>query len=207
MKFNELLRIVDGEAVFSSALLYAGLESPNSIRAQISRWVKEGKLLKLRRALYAVNPDYSGKNPDSFISANAMITPSYVSCQTALAWHGVIPEASVSVTSVTSGRSCIIANALGTFIYRHVVPELLWGYETIDPESSLQCRVALPEKALLDLVYLEPQGDSVPFLRQLRMSDENISLGLFKEFAERWGRKKILRAADNTAAVLLEKLP
>jgi len=62
MKFNELLRIVDGEAVFSSALLYAGLESPNSIRAQISRWVKEEKLLKLRRALYAVNPDYSGKN-------------------------------------------------------------------------------------------------------------------------------------------------
>jgi predicted transcriptional regulator of viral defense system len=207
MKFNELLRIAGGEAFFSSALLYAGLESPNNIRAQLSRWVKEGKLIKLRRTLYAITPDYSGVTPDLFIVANALVTPSYVSCQTALAWHGVIPEASVSVTSVTSGRSCIVTNALGTFIYRHVVPELLWGYENIDTERFGQCRVALPEKALLDLVYLEPRGDSVPFLRQLRMSDENISLGLLKEFAERWGRKKMLRAAGNTVAVLSEEVP
>jgi hypothetical protein len=39
------------------------------------------------------------------------------------------------------------------------------------------------------------------------MSDENISLGLLKEFAERWGRKKMLRAAGNTVAVLSEEVP
>lgn len=203
MKFDELLRIVRNEHVFSSALLYAGLQSPDSVRVQISRWVKEGKLIKLRRRLYAVSPAYSAVTPDPFIVANSLVTPSYVSCQTALVWHGVIPEGSISVTSITSGRSCTITNALGTFIYRHVNPELLWGYENFKVSSYGACRIALPEKALLDLVYLEPAGDSIPYLRQLRMSEDSISIDLLKKFAQRWGRKKIIRAANNAIALFV----
>ncbi len=206
MKFNELLRIVGKEPVFSSALLYAGLQSRCGIQVQISRWVKEGKLIYLRKQLYAVSPDYSGVTPDSFIVANSIVTPSYVSCQTALAWHGVIPEAAVSVTSVTSGRSTTVTNSLGSYFYRHAKPELLWGFENVDVPGSGSFRIAFPEKALLDLVYLEPAGDSIPYLRQLRMSEGSLSFPLLKEFAQRWGRKKIMRAADNTIALLAEAL-
>ncbi|MCD4708664.1 MAG: hypothetical protein K8S62_13100 [Candidatus Sabulitectum sp.] len=77
MKSSELLRIVHNEPVFSSGLLYAGLQSPDSIRIQISRWVKEGKLIKLRKRLYTVSPDYSGVTPDLFIVANSLVTSSY----------------------------------------------------------------------------------------------------------------------------------
>ena len=201
MKFNELLKIVRNEPVFSSALLYAGLKSPDGVQVQICRWVEEGRLIKLRKQLYAVSPEYSGVEPDPFIVANSIVTPSYVSCQTALAWHGVIPEAAVSVTSVTSGRSCTCTNSLGTHIYRHVRPELLWGFEKVDVPGSGSFRIALPEKALLDLVYLEPGGDSIPYLRQLRMSEGSISIPLLTEFAGRWGRKKIIRAVDNAIAL------
>ncbi len=202
MKFNELLRIVGNEPVFSSALLYAGLQSPGGIQAQISRWVKEGKIIKLRRRLYAVNPEYSGVTPDPLIVANSIVVPSYVSCQTALAWHGVIPEAVSSVTSITSGRSCTFSNPAGTFIYRHVKPELLWGFEKEGIPGSGSFRIAFPEKALLDLVYLEPAGDSFPYLSHLRMSEGSISVPRLRKFAGRWGRKKIARAAENIIALL-----
>jgi len=77
MKPSELLRIVRNEPVFSSGLLYAGLQSPDSIRVQVSQWDKEGKLIKLQRRLYTVTPDYSGVTPDPFIVANSLVTPSY----------------------------------------------------------------------------------------------------------------------------------
>ncbi len=202
MKFNELLQIVGKEPVFSSALLYAGLKSPSGIQAQISRWVKEGKLIKLRRRLYTVSPEYSGVTPNPFIVANSIVVPSYISCQAALAWYGVIPEAVSAVTSITSGRSCTISNSAGTYIYRHVKPELLWGFEKEDVPESGSFRIAFPEKALLDLVYLEPAGDSVSYLRQLRLSEGSISVSRLREFAGRWGCKKIERAADNIIALL-----
>lgn len=202
MKFNELLRIVGKEPLFSSALLFAGLQSPNAIRVQLSRWVEQNKLIKLRRSLYAVSPEFSGFTPDPFIVANAMVTPSYVSCQTALAWHGVIPEASTSITSITSGRSCTITNSLGTFIYRHIKPELLWGYEEIEMRPLGSSRIALPEKALLDLTYLEPKGDSLSYLNQLRLNPESISDVTLHKFATRWNRKKISRTVDNLDSLL-----
>jgi len=202
MKFNDLLKITKNEPVFSSALLYAGLQSPDALRVQISRWVNDKKLLQLRRGLYAVSPDYSGQTPDLFIAANTIKTASYVSCQTALAWHGVIPDISNAVTSVTSGRSCTVSNALGTFIYRHVKPELLWGYESAKTPSTDVARIAVPEKALLDLVYLEPGGDSLPYLKQLRLSEDGLSLNILNNLAARWGRKKIFRAAQNITTLL-----
>ncbi|MCD6589417.1 MAG: hypothetical protein J7K88_12785 [Candidatus Fermentibacteraceae bacterium] len=202
MKFNDLLKITKNEPVFSSALLYAGLQSPDALRVQISRWVNDKKLLQLRRGLYAVSPDYSGQTPDLFIAANTIKTASYVSCQTALAWHGVIPDISNAVTSVTSGRSCTVSNALGTFIYRHVKPELLWGYESAKTPSTDVARIAVPEKALLDLVYLEPGGDSLPYLKQLRLSEDGLSLNILNNLAARWGRKKIIRAAENITTLL-----
>jgi len=202
MKFNELLQITKNEPVFSSALLYAGLQSPDALRVQISRWVKDKKLLQLRRGLYAVSPDYSGKTPDLFVVANTIMSASYVSCQTALAWHGVIPDISNSITSVTSGRSSIVTNPLGTFIYRHVKPELLWGYDSTKVPSADARRIATPEKALLDLVYLEPNGDSLSYLKQLRLSDEGISLSILNSIAKKWGKKKIIRATRNISSLL-----
>ncbi len=205
MKFDELLRITAGEQVFTTGFLSSGLQSLEGLQVQLSRWVSEGKLIKLRRGLYSVSPKYSGIRVHPFIAANAMISASYVSCQSALAFHGVIPEDVPSVTSITSGKGITLTNSLGSFIYRHVKSDHLWGFKGEHLGEGRYARVASPEKALLDLVYLEPGGDTVPFLRQLRLNGEGISPDLLKETAARWGRRKLFRATENALSVILEE--
>lgn len=196
MKFGELIEIVRDEPVFSTGLLLAGDVSPQGIRAQLSRWVREGRLIMLRRGLYAIAPPYRTKTPSPFVVANALSPGSYVSCQSALSWHGVIPEGVKAVTSVTPGRPGIHTNPLGTFIQRHVTPDLLWGFENAPMPEGGSARMALPEKALLDLLYLEHAGGSPEYIRQLRLSGHGeLSGAILRQFARRWGSPGMIRAA------------
>ena len=47
----------------------------------------------------------------------------------ALALYGLIPEAVYGVTSVTSLKTKSFKTAISNFIYQHIKPELLFGYE------------------------------------------------------------------------------
>ena len=203
MKFIELLEIVKNTPVFSTGLLLAGDVNTAAIRSQISRWVREGKIIMLRRGCYTIAPPYSGVVPSVFVLGNAMEPASYISCQSALAWYGLIPEHVPSVVSVTSARAGTINNKLGNFIFRHVKSSLLWGFETVNVLRGENARIAFPEKALLDLIYLEPEGDSDSYLEQLRL--QNIDL-LEREklvsYAHRWGKPKLIRAADRILSIL-----
>lgn len=197
MKFQELMAIVGSEPVFSTGLLLAGDVSPGGIRAQLSRWVSEGRLIMLRRGLYTLFPPYRTGTPSPFVVANALSSGSYVSCQSALSWHGVIPEGVPSVTSVTAGRPGIVTNPLGTFIQRHVKPSLLWGFESTPMPGGGTARIALPEKALLDLLYLEHGGGSPEYIRQLRLSGHGeLSPTVLRQFAKRWRSPGMIRAAE-----------
>ncbi len=197
MKFGELLQIVRGEPVFTTGLLLAGESSPSSIRAQLSRWVREGRIVKLKRGYYALAEPYTDSAPSPFAIANAMEPASYVSCQSALAWYGLVPEHVPSVVSVTSGRTGAIANGFGTFIYRHFKPSLLWGFVHVELPGNKSARMALPEKALLDLIYLEPSADSADYLEELRLQNtEQLDSQTLASFAGRFGKPKLMRAAQ-----------
>lgn len=77
------------------------------------------------------------------------------------------------------------------------------GFETMDLSRGERARVALPEKALLDLVYLEPEGDSVSFLEQLRLQNtEELDKRQLVTFAHLWGKPKIERAASRILFLL-----
>ena len=196
MKFSKLIAIAGDEPVFGTGHLLAGDVSPQGIRAQLSRWVSEGRLIMLRRGLYTIAPPYRTKTPSPFVVANAVSPGSYVSCQSALSWHGVIPEGVKAVTSVTPGRPGIHKNPLGTFIQRHVKPDLHWGYEIVPMPGGGNARIALPEKALLDLLYLEHGGGSPAYIRQLRLSGHGeLSAAILLRFARRWGSPGMIRAA------------
>ena len=50
-----------------------------------------------------------------------------------------------------------------------MTPELFFGYDRLEVSPGQQAFVAWPEKALLDLVYLQPGGDSPGYLQELRL--------------------------------------
>ncbi len=196
MKWESLLGLVANEPVFSSALLLAGNVSARQVRLQLSRWVRAGRLLQLRRGLYALAPVWRKVEPHAFLVANRLQRGSYVSVQAALAFHGVIPEHVPVVTSVGPGRPEMVRNPLGAFQFTHLAEALLFGYAQVEVAPRQVAFVASPEKALLDLIHLTPGAASPEYLRELRLQNpEAINVSVIRDLAQRSGKPKLIRAA------------
>jgi predicted transcriptional regulator of viral defense system len=196
MKWQALLALVADEALFSSELLLAGDVSAAQVRLQLSRWVKAGRLLQLRRGLYILAPTWRKAEPHPFLMANRLRRGSYVSLQSALAYHGVIPEHVPMVTSVGPGRPEAVRTPFGAFQFNHLAGALLFGYSRVEVAARQFAFVASPEKALLDLVHLTPGADSAEYLRELRLQNPAaISLSTLDALARRSGKPKLVRAA------------
>ena len=194
MDFEHLLELVGDEPVFETTLLLAGKVNPNVVRLQLSRWKKRGRVYQLRRGLYALAPPYQKVKPHPFLIANRMQRASYISTQTALAFYGLIPDTVYITSSVTVGRPERLETPLGVFEFRHIKSELLRGYRMTDLGNQ-QALVATPEKALLDLVYLQPGGGTSEFLRELRLQNmERLDLEALRLQADAFNSPKIHRA-------------
>lgn len=198
MKFEELLRIVGDEPVFETGLLLAGDRDATDVRRQLSRWVESGRLIQLRRGLYAPVPPYQKVKPHPFLVANRLRRGSYVSLQSALAFYGLIPEYVPVTTSVGPGRPQRWETPLGVYDFRHLRGELVTGYRRLELAGGQQAFAAGPEKALLDLIYLVPGADSPSYLRELRLQNtEQLDLDELARLAA--GKPKLVRASRRIA--------
>ncbi len=197
MKFGELLETVEGEPLFETGLLLAGDVDPAGLHRQLSRWVKAGRLHQLRRGLYAVAPPFQRVRPHPYLVANRLVPGSYVSLQSALGHFALIPESVPVTTSVTTGRPGQWDTPLGTYLFRHIQPDFLTGFRRMLLMGRQEAFLATPEKALLDLVYLEPDGDSPAYLAELRLQNmDGLDLPELRRLAEVSGKPKLRRAAD-----------
>ena len=195
MKFEELLSIVEDEPVFETSLLLSGNVDPVDVRRQLSRWAGNGRLYRLRRGLYALAPPYRKVKAHPFVVANRMVRPSYVSLQSALAIHGLIPESVPVTTSITTGRPGEFSTPLGTFVFRHVRTPLFQGFREVEMDTLQPAFVATPEKALLDLLYLEKGSDSEAYLAELRLEiDGEFDLEELERFSRIFRSGKVRRA-------------
>ncbi len=111
---------------------------------------QKGELVRLKRGLYITA---NGKH-NLFLVANHLYGPSYVSCESALRYYGLIPEHVESVISVSTLRSKEFENALGHFSYRHIPMDYYPQDICIQTEKDVSFQIASPEKALADLVIL-----------------------------------------------------
>jgi len=202
MKFGDLVELVGNEPAFSPTLLFAGCVDPADLRRQISRWCSAGKLVQLRRGLYALGPQYRKLEPHPFLIANHMVRGSYVSLQSALSHHGLIPEQVPVTTSVSAGRPGQWRTPLGEHLFRHLRRGLLFGFQETELWPGQRAFVAWPEKALLDLVHLTPEGDRAEYLEELRLQNlERLDLARLAGLAARAGSVKLVRAAERIAAL------
>lgn len=203
MKFDKLLDIVGDEPVFETGLLLVGHVDPVDMRRQLSRWTRAGKLYQLRRGLYALAPPFQKVKSHPFLIANRLVRSSYVSCQSTLACYHLIPEHVPVVTSVTTGRPGRWDTALGSFVYRHLKHSLFYDYDLTDLGNGQAAFVATPEKALLDLIYLQPGGEGPSYLQELRLQNlDQLDPQSLSQQAERANSPKLRRAARHIAAIV-----
>ncbi len=197
MRFEDLLETVDREPVFETGLLLAGDVDPADVHRQLSRWVKAGRLHQLRRGLYTLAPPFQKVQPHPFLVANRLVPGSYVSLQSVLAEHSLIPEYVPVTTSVTPSRPGRWDTPLGSYLFRHLQPDLLTGFQRTALLGDQEAFLATPEKALLDLLYLEPDADTPAYLAELRLQNlEILDLDELRRLAEAAGKPKLVRAAE-----------
>ena len=145
-----------------------------------TRWCSRGLLVKLRNQHYAF-PEYR-KEPDfSRYVANRIYAPSYISLHSALSFYGMIPEEVIQLTSVTTLKTARFENAFGTFHYQNVKTPLYFGYEIKTMQNGRGLLFATPEKALLDLLYLNPYYRTEQDMEDLRLDEDYMQNELNKE--------------------------
>jgi len=202
MEFNALLQLVGDEPIFESSILLAGDVDPKLIRVQLSRWVKAGKIHQLRKGLYSLAPPYQKQQPHPFLVANHLQKASYVSLQSALSFYGLIPDVVQITTSVSTGRPERLETPLGTYEFRHLKTALLFGYRRMEAGEQ-RAFVATPEKALLDLIYLQPGGDSMAYLKELRLQNtDTLEPNRLQEQSEAFNMPKLQNAVKRILQIM-----
>ena len=127
---------------------------PAMHRSRLSEWQKKGLLIKLRNGFYRI-AERPLNEAERWAIANGMYAPSYVSLRSALAYYGFIPEGVFHVESVSTNHTKRFTIEGTEYNFRNVGPERYFGYTFLEV-ASLRVLMARPEKALLDLLYLEP---------------------------------------------------
>ena len=206
MKFDFLVSQTGRLPIFETGFLLAGAVDPGDVRRQLSRWVQAGKVIQLRRGVYTLAPPYQQGSPHPFLIANTLLPGSYVSLQSALAHYGLIPEYVSQTLSITTQRPSRWNNPLGDFRFQHITQELYFGYQKVSLMAGQEAFVAFPEKALLDLVHLTPNGDDPLLLAGLRLQNlETLDRQRLKSLADRADRPKWLRAANRILLLIDEE--
>jgi hypothetical protein len=119
-----------------------------SLNKKLNYHVKTGKLRNPRKGIYT-KPDY---NPEEL--ACSLYTPCYISLEYVLQRSGIIFQFDSRITVVCSlSRSIEIEGQ--TYLFRKIKDVLLINTAGIIRNEN-QINIATPERAFLDLLYLNP---------------------------------------------------
>lgn len=126
-------------------------ERPND---KILGLAKMGILQPVKRGLYVAGPALGvNRRPEPFLIANLICGPSYVSVESALAHHGLIPERVFVVASMTTKLSRAFTTPIGRYTYTKLsVPYYSKGVRMEQVAENQVALVASPEKALCDKI-------------------------------------------------------
>lgn len=115
--------------------------------------IRDGILQQVKRGLYVAGPRITSSKPDPFLLANHILGPSYVSLESALSYHGLIPEKVYEITSVTTKTKRRFSTPLGIYSYTRLsLPYYSYGIRSVEVDRQHRFLIASPEKALFDKI-------------------------------------------------------
>ena len=129
--------------------LYPELKSANK---KVTWLEKQGYIIRLKRGLYVVTPEHSGKTLSSELIANHLYSPSYISMSTALRYYGLIPEAVYVHQSMTVKHPRSFHTPVGSYDYKYISREVFSIGVRSMHKDDYAFLIASPEKALCDLI-------------------------------------------------------
>jgi len=150
-----LLDIGTAQKIFS-------FQKENSLYKFLQRLEKANLLKRVVKGKYL----FSLKEINDYELANLLLTPSYLSLESALSFYGILAQFPYTITSVTPLKTKKIIYNEKEFEFAHLKKEYFFGY--VKKDNFL---IALPEKALLDELYFISKG-----LIRISLDELNLSL-------------------------------
>lgn len=154
-------RILSAEPWVDALRMKEVLKDVADQRGKIARLLESGELIQLRRGLYTTHRDL-----DPYGVAGPIYGPSYISYESALSWHGMIPERVTEILSATPRRPAEFSNVFGAYRY-FTVPKAVYSVGIQRTQScDVPFLIASPAKALADRIAREPGFRSLTDVRR-----------------------------------------
>jgi len=165
----------------------------------VKRALASGEIIRIRRGLYCLAPKYQKKSINLYALAQHVYGPSYVSLESALSWHGWIPEAVHAITSASFKKSKEFRTPLGIFSYDRVPQQVFYTeVERLTDASGSVFLMATPLKALADYVYVHKRDWTgiKPVIGSLRIEREELKQvtgGILESLASNYNSSRVSR--------------
>jgi len=151
MTLSEALERIKAMAqpVFRTADVIAALNIDKSHASKLLyRLAQNGHVIRIKRGLWALPESLE---PLALVPHLTAPFPSYVSLQSALYFHDMISQIPEVIYGVSLARTRIYETPVASFSIHHIPSRFFFGYEK---RGENHVRMASPEKALLDILYL-----------------------------------------------------
>ena len=183
---DQILERIPQDDFTDTELLSILQKSKNSYYGLIKRGTACGDLIRIKRGLYLLAKKFRRRPLGLYEISQKIYGPSYVSFESALAFHGWIPEAVHIVSCASIKRSARFATPLGNFVYTHVPVRCFFSGVELTQKKDETFYMAKPLKALADLVFATKKNwlGFRPLVESLRIERENLEVISPEEFDE-----------------------
>lgn len=142
---------------FDYIALTGALSGYANPRNQISKLIRNGDIVRVKKGIYVFGPTVGAAPFSHAILAHWIYGPSYLSCETALAYYGLIPERVEATISMTPKRDVQFDTPVGRFVYHPIkTSQYTLGMTQVELYPNRYVLMATPEKALVDMINKLP---------------------------------------------------
>jgi len=173
--YSDLLRMGKPALTTEDAALRLGLSVPAAIMT-LRRLEHAGLVQRIFRGLWTLDPKIDPLAIPEHLTAPF---PAYVSFQSALYLHGMISQIPQVIYVASLGPTRRVKTSKATYSIHRLAPEFFGGYTTAEDS---RIRLATPEKALLDVIYLTSARSRL----FAHLPEVALPRGFSKEECRRW---------------------
>jgi len=173
-------QVVRSPIILASEVEVALQLDHSSVRRTLGRLQHRGLVERITNGIYlnALTQDFAATDVINVLRPNA-----YVSLDSALRHWGISTQSPSVLTCVTTGKPKEYRSKHLNVRFRTIAPKLYWGFKEKATRYGAY-KLAEPEKALLDWVYLALQNGIEPALDELNL--RNLDRSKLFEYANKY---------------------
>ena len=148
--------IVKYGQIVTSEQIYAqgkGVWDQKVAKNVVTRLTRDGWLIRVKRGLYAIsdlsNRGFLSLSPS--VVANLLVGDSYVSFESALAYHGMFDQLTNKTISISQAQYKTVQLQSVEYSFVKVMDKWFFGWQEVNIDNKT-VRMATAEKALIDMI-------------------------------------------------------